>query len=134
MTERRNAGIAGFFQGPLGGLGRAKNFVSPSGKVEVKWPWALGGHWEIVVGGLKMLSGFRRPGSRRPRWLIWGLDATARVLSKPPVKLMESEEVEQISKLVGKPMPDGNPRGLPKGTPPTGAALARAKALGWSEH
>jgi len=111
-----------------------KTFVSPSGKVEVKWPWVLGGHWEIIVGGLEMLSGFRRPGSRRSRWLNWGLDATAQVLLEPPVMLMESEEVEQISKLVGKPMPDSNPRGLPKGTPPTGVALTRATPLGWSER
>lgn len=81
-----------------------------------------------------MLSNRRWPGTRRSRWLIWGLDATANVLANPPAKLTEADEVEQLSRQVGKPMPDSNPLGLRDGIPPTDAAFDRAKELGWSER
>lgn len=111
-----------------------RTLVSPSGKVEVKWPWVLGGRWKIIVGELEMMKGIRWPGRRRARWLVWGLDAVAEVLAKPPAKLTEAEETEQLSRVVGKPKPDSNPLGFRKGTPPTDAAFDRAKELGWSEH
>lgn len=81
-----------------------------------------------------MLSGIRWPGTRRSRSLIWGLDATADVLAIPPAELTEAEEIEQLSREVGKPMPDSNPLGLREGIPPTDATLDRATALGWSER
>ena len=84
-----------------------------------------------------MLSGIRWPGTRRSRWLIWGLDATADVLATPPTRdpfVMEAEELEQLSREVGKPMPEEKPLGLRDGIPPTDVALDRAKALGWSER
>lgn len=111
-----------------------RTIVSPSGKVEVKWPWILGGRWKIIVNELEMMKGIRWPGKRRARWLVWGLDATAEVLAIPPARFTEVEEVEQLSREVGKPKPDSNPLGLRKGTPPTDAALDCAKALGWSER
>jgi hypothetical protein len=97
----------------------------------------LGGRWEIICGGREMLSGVRWPGTRRSRWLIWGLDATADVFATPPTKepfVMEAEELEQLSRQVGKPMPIDKPRGLRDGIPTTDAAFDRAKALGWSER
>lgn len=110
-----------------------RTLVSPSGKVEVKWPSILGGRWKIIVGDLELMHGIRWPGKRRARWLVWGLDAIPQVLRKRPAKLALAEEIEQLSKVVGKPTPDSKPRGYLKGTPPTDAALDRAKELGWSE-
>lgn len=97
----------------------------------MKWPSILGGRWKISVGDLELMRGIRWPGKRRSRWLVWGLDAIPQVLRKPPAKLALAEEIEQLSKLVGKPTPDSKPLGYLKGTPPTDAALDRAKELGW---
>lgn len=109
-----------------------RTLVSPSGRVEVKWPWILGGRWQIIIEGSRLLHGVRWPGRRRARWLLWGLDVVAQGLRANPAKLMVAEEVEQLSKEVGKP--NRKPRGYLEGTPATDAAFDRAKALGWSER
>src|SRR4051812_18006049 len=114
-------------------LAAVRTFVSPSGKVEVKWPSILGGGWKIIVGDLEWMHGFRWPGKRRSRWLIWGLDAIPQVLRMRPAKPALADEIEQLSKVVGKPTPDSKPLGYLKGIPPIDAALDRAKELGWSE-
>jgi hypothetical protein len=112
-----------------------RTLVSPSGKIEVKWPWRLGGRWEIKIAGRDWIDGIRWPGTRRSRWFIWSLDASADVMAEPPTpRVTEAEEFEQLSREVGKPMPDDNPLGLRDGIPPTDAALDSAKALGWSER
>lgn len=81
------------------------------------------------------MQGIRWPGRRRTYWLVWGLDAVAEVLAKPPAKFTLAEEIEQLSKEVGKPKPNSNPHGFRKGTPATDVAFDRAKSkLGWSER
>lgn len=111
-----------------------RTLISPSGKVEVKWPSLLGGRWEIIVGGCELLSGIRWPGTRRSGWLIWGLDASAKVWAKlPDLLLTEAEELRQLSRQAGKPWPDHKSLRLPEG-PPTDAAFDFMKAQGWSER